>query len=279
VECLLVPGTERVQHQVQVGVDDDAIELRLGEEPVPFPDAETIVEDDGHEIGPCPYPPVGLGIEMLEKARGDRFGAREYQPGDQLKVDLDLMEQAHFSVIRVGESAAGVWFDEYSNLSDDVPISSVAGSSFKVPAGAAGTRWFEALQPDGAEVLAGYRHPHFGRWAAVTTKQYEFGRITYVGTLPNQTFARAFFEWLGAPTGQATWSGLPESVTASSGVGRAGRRVHFVHNWSWTPAEATAPCALRDALADESFRQGDPVSLGAWDVRVMFEPIQESGTE
>jgi hypothetical protein len=34
-----------------------------------------------------------------------------------------------------------------------------------------------------------------------------------------------------------------------------------------------------DALAAVSFRQGDPVSLGAWDVRVMFEPIEESGTE
>ena len=40
------------------------------------------------------------------------FGAayyHEYQPYDRLDVDLDLMQEAHFSVIRVGESVWSVW--------------------------------------------------------------------------------------------------------------------------------------------------------------------------
>jgi beta-galactosidase len=40
------------------------------------------------------------------------FGAayyHEYQPYDRLDVDLDLMQEAHFSVIRVGESVWSTW--------------------------------------------------------------------------------------------------------------------------------------------------------------------------
>ena len=43
------------------------------------------------------------------------FGAayyHEYQPYDRLKTDLDLMAEAHFSVIRVGESVWSTWEPE-----------------------------------------------------------------------------------------------------------------------------------------------------------------------
>jgi hypothetical protein len=45
-----VPGSERVLHQVQVGIDDDPLELGIREEPIPLPDAESIVEDDGDVV-------------------------------------------------------------------------------------------------------------------------------------------------------------------------------------------------------------------------------------
>lgn len=51
--------------------------------------------------------------------------------------------------------------------------------------------------------------------------------------------------------------------------------MHVVHNWSWEPAVATAPCALVDLLGDGSgpaakaaLPAGAPVHLGPWDVRV-----------
>ncbi|MFV0428481.1 MAG: beta-galactosidase, partial [Arachnia sp.] len=43
---------------------------------------------------------------------GIRFGAAyylEYQPRESLERDLDLMRQAHFTVIRVGESVWSTW--------------------------------------------------------------------------------------------------------------------------------------------------------------------------
>jgi hypothetical protein len=51
------------------------------------------------------------------------------------------------------------------------------------------TGFAEGLVAAGAEVLAMYQHPHLGRWAAVTTKVAGAGRITVVGTVPDQDLA------------------------------------------------------------------------------------------
>ena len=47
----------------------------------------------------------------------------------------------------------------------------------------AATRYVEGLVPDGATVLARYEHPHFGQWAAVTTRVVGTGRVTCVGAV------------------------------------------------------------------------------------------------
>ena len=167
-------------------------------------------------------------------------------------------------------AAAGAWYDEFSNLSQELPITS-DGSGLSLPPGSAGTRWVDGLQLSGATAVATYDHPHFGRWAAITSKAHQLGRITIIGTVPNPILAQAIFDWL-APTGpRPSWIDLPPSVTASSGTGRAGQRVHFLHNWSWTPTQATAPRPLQDALGDTTFDSGDPIPLGPWDVRLLVE--------
>jgi beta-galactosidase len=58
-------------------------------------------------------------------------------------------------------------------------------------------------------------------------------------------------------------------VTVATGTAPDGRRVHVVHNWSWEPATAQAPVDLTDALDGSLLPAGTPVSLGAWDVRVL----------
>src|SRR4029079_12496770 len=50
------------------------------------------------------------------------FGAayyHEYQPYDRLDVDLDLMQEAHFSVIRVGEWVWSPWEPESAQFNLD----------------------------------------------------------------------------------------------------------------------------------------------------------------
>ncbi|MEV4290725.1 beta-galactosidase [Nonomuraea bangladeshensis] len=160
-------------------------------------------------------------------------------------------------------AAAGVRYDEFSNLTGALPLR--GGGPLDLPPGASATRWADGLTVLDADVLATYDHPHFGRWPAITTRRHGAGRVTYVGTVPDRATARALAQWL-APVPASGWPDLPASVTATTGTSPDGRRVHVVHNWSWEPVRVQPPAPLTDAL------DGTPVAgleLGPWDVRVL----------
>jgi beta-galactosidase len=163
--------------------------------------------------------------------------------------------------------AAGVRYDEFSNLHADLPLRTTPDSTLRLPDGAVATRWVEGLAVEDAEVLAEYDHPHFGRWPAVTTRRHGAGHVTCVGTVPGRELARALAEWL-TPSARHPWRDLPASVTATTGTASDGRRVHIVHNWSWEPARVDAPADLTDVLNGTPLPAGAPLDLGPWDVRV-----------
>ena len=164
--------------------------------------------------------------------------------------------------------AAGVSYDECSNLLRDLPVRSVPGGPFRLPEGATATRWADGLTVADAEPLVEYDHPHFGRWPAVTTRRHGAGRVTYVGTVPGRDLARTLAEWL-APAARHGWRDLPATVTATTGTAPDGRRVHILHNWSWEPASVSAPVALTDVLDGTPLAAGTALDLGPWDVRVL----------
>jgi beta-galactosidase len=163
--------------------------------------------------------------------------------------------------------AAGVHYEEFSNLTQDIALRTVPGSPLELPKGASATRWVDALTVTDAQVLATYAHPHFGHWPALTTRRHGQGRVTCVGTVPGRELARALALWL-APAPVSGWGELPASVTATTGTSPDGRRVHVLHNWSWEPTRVNAPAALTDVLDGSSAPEGAPLRLGAWDVRV-----------
>jgi beta-galactosidase len=160
--------------------------------------------------------------------------------------------------------AAEVTYDEFSNLGEPLPVTGTAGLA--LPAEAHALHWADGLRPQGAETLATYRHPHFGRWPAATTSPHGSGRITCVGTVPAPSFARALLNW-AAPKG--TWRPSHASVTCTAATARDGRRVRFLHNWSWETVTMALPRPLRDVLSDHVHEIS--VRLGPWDVRIFEE--------
>ncbi|MFC8429563.1 beta-galactosidase [Streptomyces sp. NPDC057253] len=158
--------------------------------------------------------------------------------------------------------AAGVTYDEFSNLGGPVQVTGTA--VLPLPPEAHALHWADGLQPRGAEEVATYEHPHFGRWPAATTRTCGEGRITYVGTVPDPAFARALFDW-AAPD---PWRPGHPSVTATSATARDGRRVRFLHNWSWDEVTVPVPEPVRDVLTDTTHPQ--EVALGPWDVKVLL---------
>ncbi|MFJ9180555.1 beta-galactosidase [Streptomyces sp. NPDC102360] len=163
--------------------------------------------------------------------------------------------------------AAGASYEEFSNLTADIPLRATPAGPLTLTEQATATRWANGLTAIDADVLATYDHPHFGRWAAVTTRNHGAGRITCVGTVPGRDLARALATWL-APVPCSGWTDLPPSVYVATGTSPDGRRVHVVHNWSWDSVHVTAPTALTDALDGTAVPAGAPLLLTAWDVRV-----------
>jgi beta-galactosidase len=164
--------------------------------------------------------------------------------------------------------AAGVRYDEFSNLDRPIPLRHTPGGPLDLPDGATATRWVDGLTVVDAEVLVEYDHPHFGRWPAVTTRPHGTGRITYVGTVPGTDLARCLAVWL-APNPASGWRDLPPSVTATTATSPNGDRVHVVHNWSWQPARVFAPVDLAEVTGDGGpIEAGAPLDLGPWDVQV-----------
>ncbi|MEO6085585.1 MAG: beta-galactosidase [Umezawaea sp.] len=173
--------------------------------------------------------------------------------------------------------AAGVRYDEFSNLTREIPLLAGPDGPFELPDDATATRWVDGLSVLDADVLVEYDHPHFGRWPAITTRRHGAGRVTCVGTVPNRHLAKALARWL-VPSARGGWHDLPDSVTATTGSSPDGRQVHIVHNWSWNPVQVTTPVALTDVLDRDSTPVGTSVDLGPWDVRVLTPVTEQRGT-
>jgi beta-galactosidase len=167
--------------------------------------------------------------------------------------------------------AAGVTYEEYSNLTGELSVTATAGSPLRVPAEARATGWADGLELAGAEALVTYSHPHFGRWPAVTTHRYGAGRVTYVGTVPNRPLAAALAAWASPAGASGSWPETPPSVTCTSAQNRNGQLLRFIHNWSGEEASLPIPVPVKDVLSDIRLAAGDRLTLGPWDVKVLLE--------
>ncbi len=76
--------------------------------------------------------------------------------------------------------------------------------------------------------------------------------------------------------GHAAWTALPAGVTCTGATTAEGRRLRFVHNWSFEPARLTVPVDCQDALTGKSLPAGGDLDLGAWDVRILIENGQQA---
>lgn len=155
--------------------------------------------------------------------------------------------------------AAGAWYDEFSNLVRPVPVTGALSG--------AAEGLVEGLHPDGAEVIASYDHPHFGRWAAATTTAHGAGRITYLGMLPDLELATSLGRWL-APENPWSAAIVPGAVSVHGATNAAGERLWFVHNFGFEPHAVVPPVPVVDLLSGEPV---ESIDLGPWDVRVLRE--------
>ena len=80
-------------------------------------------------------------------------------------------------------------------------------------------------------------------------------------------------EWVAAASIRPDpWRQPPHSpVRCTRAVAADGSVLRFLHNWSWSAAELTAPSVVTDLLSGGEIAAGDAAQLGPWDVRVLVE--------
>ena len=166
--------------------------------------------------------------------------------------------------------AAGVWYDEVASLPSPVPVHGLLEG--------AGTGFAEGLDAAGAEVVARYEHPHLSRWAAVTTRPAGAGRITVAGTVPDQGLAAGLARWLVPQAADGWFTDAPVTVSTSTDPSGAAR-LHVLHNWSWDEATACPSAPVTDMLSGSRYSPAEPITLGAWDVRLFRSDETHSSAE
>ena len=165
-------------------------------------------------------------------------------------------------------AAVGAGYNLYSNLVEPVPVTGT--EALAVPDDAMAEGWADELEPEGAETLLGYRHPHFGRFPAVVSQPYGSGRVTYLGTLPNPSLGRAIASWVLEAAGvRPLGADLPESVRVNRSTTRDGHRLWWVSNWSWDSHEVRIPAAGTALFGGEP--TDGTLRLGAWDIQAIVE--------
>jgi beta-galactosidase len=166
--------------------------------------------------------------------------------------------------------AAGVWYEEFSNLHDPVAVSGSDG--FATSPDAQATGWADGLVADGAQTLVRYEHHAFGRFPAVTTAVFGTGRVTTVGTVPNVSLGIDLGRWLvPKPLGAGWLADASSGVTVASGTTSGGTRTWFLHNWSCTVACVTVPHAVVDRVSGTRHSVGEKLSLEPWTCRVLAD--------
>ncbi|WP_205789203.1 beta-galactosidase trimerization domain-containing protein, partial [Microbacterium sp. CPCC 204701] len=164
---------------------------------------------------------------------------------------------------------AGVRYQEFAALAEPVAVEPASERLAEASGHAHG--WIDALEADGAEVVLRYRHPHWGRYAAVTRQPVDAGVMTFVGTLLDRTtLAAVVTDAAGPARAPSPLTERPSTVTVHSLTGARGR-VWVAHNWSPQARTVGVTRAVASVVDDATHDAGAAVELGAWDVRVWRE--------
>jgi beta-galactosidase len=168
--------------------------------------------------------------------------------------------------------AVGASYNDYSNLAYPLPLNRIA-HGLVLPPEARISGWVDGLELEGAEALAFYDHPHFGRYPAIVSQAFGRGRVTYVGGLPNAAAAEALGNWVLNKSGiSVPGVSLPRVIRITSARASRGERLWFFHNWSGRAEVASSlPVGGKELFRDVKVAAGGELELGPWDVKVVVE--------
>ena len=166
--------------------------------------------------------------------------------------------------------AGGFRYQEFSNLRQPVALK---GDPFQAGADNRVSDWAEMLILEGAQPLAYYDHPFFGKYPAIARNHFGAGTLTYEGTLLSPKLQEKVLldvlklAGLSGPDQQ-----LPQPVRVKHGVNRQGKMIHYYLNYSSeTQTFVYSYGAGRDLLGQTAVAPSQSITLGPWDLAIVEE--------
>ena len=166
--------------------------------------------------------------------------------------------------------AAGFRYQEFSNLRQPVALK---GDPFQAGADNRVSDWAEMLILEGAQPLAYYDHPFFGKYPAIARNHFGAGTLTYEGSLLSPKLQEKVLldvlklAGLSGPDQQ-----LPQPVRVKHGVNRKGKTIHYYLNYSSETQTFVYPYgAGRDLLGQTTVAPSQSITLKPWDLAIVEE--------
>lgn len=166
--------------------------------------------------------------------------------------------------------AAGFRYQEFSNLAKPLALK---GDPFQAGVGNEVSEWAEMLILEGAQPLAYYDHPFFGKYPAITRNRFGNGTLTYEGTVLSDTLqTKLLLDELQIAGLTGPDQELPATVRVKHGTNRNGRTIHYYMNYSSDPQTFKYPYKLgEDLLTNATVAPSQTVALKPWDLAILEE--------
>lgn len=163
---------------------------------------------------------------------------------------------------------AKAYYNEFTNLNKPAKV---VGISDKLIDGYS-FGWADLLIPDGAEVVAGYDDPFLCNYAAITSSKYGAGKVTMVGSIPEQALGRTIGDWAARSLVLEPFVHTnSKAVTVNSATTQSMERLHFVFNWGWEPASVQINKKSKNIQTGAISERFSSIVLGSWDVQLFLE--------
>ncbi len=164
---------------------------------------------------------------------------------------------------------AGFHYQEFSTLLKPLALK---GDPFRAGAANEVSAWAEMVVLDGAQALAYYDHPFFGKYAALTRNRFGKGVVTFEGTVLSDGLQRAVLLEVLAQAGlKGPDQELPAEVKVKHGTA-GGRRMHYYLNYSAGRQAWKYPYGGGvEVLSGKAVAQGQEMTLEPWDVVIVEE--------
>jgi beta-galactosidase len=166
--------------------------------------------------------------------------------------------------------AAGFHYQEFSNLAKPLALKD---DPFKAGADNQVSTWAEMLIPEGAQPLAFYDHPFFGKYPAITQNHFGNGTLTYEGTVLSDTLqSKVLLHVLQMAGATGPDQELPATIHVKHGTNRSGKVIHYYMNYSNDPQSFKYPYQPgEDLLTRTAVGPSQTLTLKAWDLVIIEE--------